>query len=175
MAKKAKKAKKTTKKKGNRTTAVAKRKPTAKRVAATRKTSKPAASARGPVLQSAAVGFTVNDAEKSIAWYRDVLGFKVSERWEYEGKLMGAEMRSGNVTINLGQDDWKMGRDRVKGAGTRTYITTGGDIDRLADQIKARGGSLDHEPKDEWGMRAFAITDPDGFKLTFMTESKKAR
>ncbi|MCK7504039.1 MAG: hypothetical protein MZV70_08000 [Desulfobacterales bacterium] len=27
--------------------------------------------------------------------------------------------------------------------------------------IKARGGRLDHEPEDGWGMRAFSISDPD--------------
>jgi uncharacterized glyoxalase superfamily protein PhnB len=158
----AKKAKKTTKK------AAAKKRPAAKR-----KTSKPAAARGGSTMRSVAPGFTTNDVEKSIAWYRDVLGFAVQQRWENDGKLLGAEMRCGNVTFNLGQDDWKMGRDRVKGTGMRMYITTGPKIDQLADRIKARGGSLTQEPKDEWGMRTFGIDDPDGFKITFMTEPKK--
>jgi hypothetical protein len=32
---------------------------------------------------------TVNDLTRSLAWYRDVLGFKTDERWEQDGKLMG--------------------------------------------------------------------------------------
>jgi predicted enzyme related to lactoylglutathione lyase len=64
------------------------------------------------------------------------------------------------------QDDWKLGRDRVKGAGFRMFCSTSQDVDRLAAGIKARGGTLDREPTDEWGMRTFAITDPDGFKIT---------
>ena len=134
----------------------------------------PAAAPGRSGLRSATPGFTVNDAEKSVAWYRDVLGFKVKERWEFEGKFVGAEMSSGDVSVNLGQDDWKMGRDRVKGVGVRIYITTGPEIDQLANQIKARGGTLAMEPKDEWGLRAFAINDPDGYKLTFMTPKKKS-
>ena len=64
--------------------------------------------------------FTVNDVEASVAWYRDVLGFKLGERWEHEGKLMGAMMAAGKTaTLMLGQDDWKKGRDRVKGVGVR--------------------------------------------------------
>jgi len=162
-------AKKAKKKAGKSKKSV--KKPAAKKAAAARKTAKPAArSASG--LQSIAPGFTVNDAAASVAWYCDVLGFKTGERWENNGVYLGGEVISGNVKINLGQDDWKMGRDRVKGAGTRMYITTGPDIDQYADQIKSRGGTLAAEPKDEWGMRTFSINDPDGFKLTFMTAKK---
>jgi catechol 2,3-dioxygenase-like lactoylglutathione lyase family enzyme len=115
----------------------------------------------------------VNDIEKSIAWYRDVLGCSIAERWEADGKLMGAAMRHGEVTFNLSQDDWKLGRDRVKGVGTRLYITTGRLIDRLAGDIKRRGGALAHEPHDDWGMRTFSIDDPDGYKMTFMVPLKR--
>jgi uncharacterized glyoxalase superfamily protein PhnB len=141
----------------------------------TKKPAKTAAKAAGggPGLLSVAPGFTANDAAASIKWYCDVLGFTVKERWEHEGEFRGAQIASGAVTINIGQDDWKLGRDRVKGQGTRMYIMTGPGIDQYAGAIKARGGRLDHEPQDGWGLRAFSITDPDGFKLTFMTPSKR--
>ena len=38
--------------------------------------------------------------------------------------------------------------------------------------IKARGGVLDGDVVQDWGVRAFSINDPDGFKLTFMTPVK---
>jgi len=125
-------------------------------------------------LQSAAPSFTVNDIEKSLAWYRDVLRFTVKERWEHEGKLLGVELMAGTVTFMLGQDDWKKGRDRVKGEGFRIYCTTGGDVDRLAEQIKASGGTLTQEPRDQsWGTRDFAVADPDGFKITIAADRKR--
>ena len=118
-------------------------------------------------LRAANPGFTVNDIERSIAWYRDILGCAVAERWERDGKLLGASMRAGTVDFNLGQDDWKKGRDRVKGEGFRIYATTSQDIDALAARIKARGGVLLHEPRTApWGERDFAVADPDGFKIT---------
>lgn len=120
-------------------------------------------------FKSVAAGLTVNDIEASVAWYRDVLGFTVKERWEQDGKFLGAEMVCGAVTFNLGQDDWKLGPDRKKGQGVRLFVTTGPDIDALAEQVKTRGAALEHEPKDEWGVRAFSVIDPDGYKLTFMT------
>ncbi len=110
---------------------------------------------------------TVNDLQASIAWYRDVVGFMVEETWEHEGKVAGASLKGGNVYINLSQDDWAKGRDRVKGEGFRLYLSTGQDIDEIAAAIKARGGRLASEPTDQpWGPRTFNLVDPDGYKLT---------
>jgi uncharacterized glyoxalase superfamily protein PhnB len=118
-------------------------------------------------LRDASVSLTVNDLEKSIAWYQDVLGFSVTDRWEQDGTLMGVEMTAGDVTVNLSQDDWKKGRDRVKGLGFRVYYTTKQNIDKMAARVKAAGGTLEREPEDApWGARVFAIADPDGFKIT---------
>ena len=118
-------------------------------------------------LRSAAPGFTVNDLQKSIAWYRDILGFTVKDRWERDGKLLGVELVAGRAMFGLSQDDWKKGRDRRKGEGFSIHCTTVQDVDKMAARIKARGGALLHEPRDEpWGARDFAVADPDGFKIT---------
>jgi uncharacterized glyoxalase superfamily protein PhnB len=124
-------------------------------------------------LRDISLGLTVNDVEASLAWYRDVLGFTAQERWEQDGKLLGVEMHGGNALIMLGQDDWKKGRDRVKGEGVRIYFTTEEDIDQIAADIKSRGGALAQEPKDQpWGMRDIALEDPDGYKLTIGRDNK---
>src|SRR6266581_892033 len=155
-----------------RKTAKARSAAAARRKAPARKAAAPPARPvrKGPEtlrLRSAAPGFTVKDIEKSLAWYRDVLGCIVEERWEQEGKLAGVSMLAGSVSFMLSQDDWKKGRDRAKGEGVRIYCTTVQDVDTLAGQIKARGGALTQEPRDEpWGMRDFALVDPDGYKIT---------
>lgn len=121
-------------------------------------------------LRTVAPSLTVNDLAKSLDWYCDVLGFVVKERWEHEGQLAGVELTAGSVSLYIGQDDWKKGRDRVKGEGFRLYCTTTQDIDRLAQSIRDKGGRLLQEPHDEpWGGRAFAVSDPDGFKITIST------
>jgi uncharacterized glyoxalase superfamily protein PhnB len=125
-------------------------------------------------LSEVSPSFTVNDLEKSLVWYRDVLGFVVEERYERDGRLAGVGLRAGKVFLMLGQDDWKKGRDRKKGEGHRIYCMTTGNVDAFAKGILARGGTLDQKPKNQpWGMRDFSLTDPDGFKITIGKELKK--
>jgi uncharacterized glyoxalase superfamily protein PhnB len=157
------------------------KKKTAKRAPARKKTAaKPKAAPRksraaeGKLrMTSVSPSFTVNDLERSLAWYRDVLGFSVGEKWMRDGVMLGAEIEAGSVSFMIGQDDWKKGRDRKKGEGFRLYCETRQDIDALAQAIEARGGSLDEPPKDQpWGSRDFSLTDPDGFKITIASVSK---
>ncbi len=139
--------------------------------AAARRSTRPARAVRSEAqnlsLRSVSPGFTVNDIEKSLVWYRDVLGLTVGERWEHEGRLAGIELAAGHVRFWLTQDDWKKGRDRVKGEGFRIYCETTQDVDRLAQRIVARGGRLLEGPRNQpWGGRELAVADPDGFKIT---------
>jgi uncharacterized glyoxalase superfamily protein PhnB len=154
----------------------ARRKSGAKRATSTKKAPRTKAQSKGLSLTGVAPSFTVNDVAKSLAWYQDVLGCVVNDRWESNGKLMGVEMGAGAVIFMLGQDDWKKGRDRVKGEGFRLYCDTTQDVDRLADQIKARGGTLAQEPEDEsWGARVFSVVDPDGYKITIAKKKGRSR
>jgi lactoylglutathione lyase len=121
-------------------------------------------------LRAVSPSLTVNDLQKSLSWYCDILGFTVNERWEREGSLAGVELVAGSLSFYLSQDDWKKGRDRVKGEGFRLYCTTAQNVDRLAEEIRERGGRLLEAPHDEaWGDRTFAVADPDGFKITIST------
>ena len=122
-------------------------------------------------LRSMAASFTVSDLDRSVAWYRDVLGFVVGERWEEEGMVRGIQMKAGSCDIMLGQDDFAKGRDRRKGDGFRLWVATVQDIIAVAAQIKAKGWTLDREPSETpWGDWAFAVSDPDGFKITVIQE-----
>jgi uncharacterized glyoxalase superfamily protein PhnB len=121
-------------------------------------------------LRSVMPVLTVNDIEESVTWYRDVLGLYVAQEMKVEGKLEGASLRAGAVEILLTQDDFAKGRDRRKGVGFRLYCTTAQDIDALAAAIESRGGVLSQQPKDQsWGVRDFAVTDPDGFQISIST------
>jgi uncharacterized glyoxalase superfamily protein PhnB len=61
----------------------------------------------------------------------------------------------------------------VKGEGFSIQFTTAQSVDDVANRIKARGGKLESEPADmPWGVRAFRVVDPDGYKITFSSERK---
>lgn len=115
-------------------------------------------------------GLTVDDINKSIAFY-EALGFIVAQRWEDNGTLLAVMLQAGTLEIGLNQDDWKKGRDRQKGIGTRLNIETTQSIDEIAARVTAAGVKLDVEPFDTpWKTRQFELTDPSGFKLTVSSE-----
>ena len=129
---------------------------------ATRKTTSPPL-----VAQSLDASLTVADTRRSLAWYRDVLGFAVDREFERDGRLFAVSLRAGTIRILLTQDDGARGLDRVKGEGFSLQITTTQDIDALASNAKRAGAILDSEPADAWGVRVFRLRDPDGFRLVF--------
>jgi len=116
--------------------------------------------------QSLEASLTVADLRWSMAWYRDTLGFTVERQHERDGRLLAVSLRAGSVRILLTQDDGSKGTDRVKGEGFSLQITTTQSIDAIAMRAKQAGASLDSEPFDAFGARAFRLRDPDGFRLT---------
>jgi len=120
--------------------------------------------------KSILAGLTVDDLAKSITFY-EALGFAVGQRWEQDGALMSVMLKAGELELGLNQDDWKKGRNRQKGIGTRLNIETAQSIDEIAARVKAAGFALDMEPFDtQWKTRQFELTDPSGFKLTVSSE-----
>ncbi|HEV8433637.1 MAG TPA: VOC family protein [Thermoanaerobaculia bacterium] len=111
---------------------------------------------------------SVNDLEKSLAWYRDLLGFTIDRKHERNGKVMAVSLRAGDdVRILITQDDGARGADRVKGEGFSLMITTDQSIDDIAKRIVDGGGTLELAPTDTpMGVRIFRVRDPDGFKFT---------
>ena len=117
-------------------------------------------------LRSITPSFTVNDLQQSLAFYRDGLGFFVSERWEEGGELMGVMLKAGGCHLGLSQDDFSKGRDRPKGVGFRIWCDTFQDVDAVAQRLKKFGGRITEGPGERWDTYSFTTEDPDGFKIT---------
>jgi uncharacterized glyoxalase superfamily protein PhnB len=114
---------------------------------------------------------TVNNLQQSLDFFSG-LGFEVEDRWEENGKMLGAMLRAGDARLGLSQDDGKKGLNRPKGVGMRIYIEAADDIDQVAARARASGIALTREPHDtDWGSRAFEVTEPSGFLLTIGSPS----
>ena len=114
---------------------------------------------------------TASDITRSLHFYVEGLGFEIVDRHEVEGVLRFAMLKSGNMTLGVGQDDFAKGRDRAKGVGMRIWIRTTEDLVAVANRAKAAGLALDGDPAPlSWGPMAFALVDPDGFMLTITGE-----
>lgn len=123
-------------------------------------------------LRDVMPAFTVNDIDRSLAWYRGVAGFVIEDEWRHDGRLVGGVVKAGVVRFMLMQDDWAKGRDRPKGIGFRVYCTSTRRVDDIAADIAARGGRVAEGPVDRpWGGREIVLVDPDGFKVTIANPS----
>jgi uncharacterized glyoxalase superfamily protein PhnB len=117
--------------------------------------------------QSLEASLTAADLQRSIAWYRDALGFAIDREFSRGDQLFAASLRAGAVRILLTQDDGAKGLDRKKGEGISLQITTAQNIDEIAARATQAGARLETEPVDRHGARFFRVRDPDGFLLVF--------
>ena len=114
---------------------------------------------------TAATVFVVNDVVKSVAHYRDVLGFHVEFTYGEPACYAGVERDGALIHLQAAADT-----DRRPGqAAVYVFVT---EVDRLCEELRSRGARVLVEPKNyPYGMRDFAIADPDGNQLAFGMET----
>jgi catechol 2,3-dioxygenase-like lactoylglutathione lyase family enzyme len=137
------------------------------------------------------VGLTVTDMQKSLAFYRDKLGFQLSECWPGEKDAMWASLLLDGQSVMFGQSApperigemckgnpaavkfWtrqaRAYAEHPKGVGVNIYLKVA-DIDAYAARIQKNGVALELPPTSQfYGLRDIVVTDPDGYVLTFYT------
>ena len=120
------------------------------------------------LLAAAATVFVVSDVAKSVAHYRDALGFRVSFEWGSPPSY--ACLCRDDVELHLLA---ARQTKRLPGNGGICVFVT--DVDRLHTDLVARGARLINTPEDrDYGMRDFDVVDLDGNQLTFGKESASA-
>ena len=106
---------------------------------------------------SASPVLSVADTESAVRFYRDTLGFSVEFSY---GDYVG--LRLDGVVLHV----CRPSPGHPAGGGS-VYLFCD-DVDEYLGSIRARGGTPDVEPGDRaYGMRDFAIKDPDGNRLSF--------
>lgn len=112
----------------------------------------------------------VADMEETVRFYTEVLGFEpLFTLPGPDGSLIHASLRRGDADLMFGPVCDTQPHDLgPRGRGVGLYATVGDDedIDAFYAQVKAAGAAVVQEPTDQfWGMRDWAIEDPDGYVL----------
>lgn len=121
---------------------------------------------------------TVQDAEKSIAFYQGAFGFETREVVRNEkNHIMHVEMTlNGQLIIMFCPEttlceDMGMDMKSPKTTGTKMPLTLyiyHPDVDAIAAKAREHGAVIQIEPADMfWGDRMTQLVDPDGYVWSF--------
>lgn len=121
----------------------------------------------------------VDDHDKALAFYRDVLGLEVRTDVEFEGMrwvtLVSPAQPDVQIVLeppvadpNASEADRKAGAELLAKGLLRAVHFTTHDLDGLFDRVQASGAEVLSEPMDQpYGMRDCAFRDPAGNMLRF--------
>jgi predicted enzyme related to lactoylglutathione lyase len=108
------------------------------------------------------------DFEASMAFYRDVLGWTVTQNWGGNGSGRAAMLSGGGIKLVLAERAEPP--PRAKGGADSTRPMVHLDIHDIDARFRAlpKGGHIVSEPAaTDWGTRWFVVRDPDGNLLAF--------
>ena len=122
---------------------------------------------------------TVHDHDEALAFYRDALGFAVTQDVSYEGMRWvtvtppdqpGLQLvleRPASTPDASPADREALADLLAKGLLSRLIFTCD-DVDALFDRLVAAGAEITSEPADQdYGVRDFGVRDPSGNQLRF--------
>ena len=113
----------------------------------------------------------VADVSRSIAFYRDVLGFTVQTTVPDAAPFVFAIVQSGAVEIYLNASDAATAEyPAFKGrpiGGTLTLFIQVDDVRAAHEALKSRVGIVMPLETKWYGATEFAFLDPDGYVITF--------
>jgi uncharacterized glyoxalase superfamily protein PhnB len=114
---------------------------------------------------------------KSVAWYRDVLGFEVLQTHEPDGHFYWAMLKLGDSVLMLNaryEDDDRPPTqpDSVPGHDDLTLYFDCLDVDAAYAHLGSKGCQVKEPRITYYGMKQLTVNDPDGFELCFQQAAK---
>jgi uncharacterized glyoxalase superfamily protein PhnB len=131
-----------------------------------------------PHLTKLTPNLIVADVSRSIAFYRDVLGFSLETTVPDAAPYVFAIVQSGPVEIFLNAPEpavaeYPAFKDRPIG-GTLTLFIQVDDVRGAHEALKNRVEIVMPLEKKWYGPTEFAFTDPDGYVITFAQQETGA-
>jgi lactoylglutathione lyase len=122
-------------------------------------------------LKKLTPNLVVANVERSMAFYRDVLGFQVTATVPDALPLVFASLQSGPVEIFLNAPEPAIAEyPAFKGrsiGGTLTLFIEVAGIAKVYDALQSRVKVTMPIEKKWYGVTEFAFEDPDGYVITF--------
>lgn len=124
-----------------------------------------------PTFRKLTPNLIVNDVLRSREFYVGVLGFQPAMSVPDAAPYVFASVTSGPIEIffnerNLAVQEYPLLSGRPIGATGTMFIEVEG-VDALYEQLQGRVTVVMPLVTKPYGMREFAITDPDGYLITF--------
>lgn len=127
-----------------------------------------------PNVTQAVPFFMVADMEASLDFYINKLNFELKNKWEPRGRIEWCWLQIGKASLML-QEHVKEGGsatfflDNKKGLGVSVYFMCR-DAIALYHEFTAKGVEA-REPIVGNGLWEFSVTDPDGYRTHFESET----
>lgn len=122
-------------------------------------------------LKKLTPNLVVSNVEKSVAFYRDVLGFTLAATVPEASPYVFAIVQSGGVEVFLNAPEPAIAEypafaGKPIGGTLTLYIEVKG-IRSLYDALRSRTRIVTPLEKKFYGVTEFVIQDPDGYLITF--------
>ena len=111
----------------------------------------------------------VTDMQRSLRFYVDGLGFEVKIRWEPDGHLRWCWMTIGDAAVMLQEFRADLRPEGTLGLGTSLCFMCD-DAVAFYREFIARGIEAS-EPQVGNGLWVTSVTDPDGYRIDFESET----
>jgi lactoylglutathione lyase len=114
---------------------------------------------------------TTPDLERSLRFYRDLLGASVDYQFPPSGEPVYVGLELGRSHLGIGRQDepGDLANDRVT-----LWIYTD-DCDAGLDRLRTAGIEILQEPVDQpWGERMATVADPDGNRIIIASRAPSA-
>lgn len=117
----------------------------------------------------------VFDMRRSVAFYRDILGFEVIAAHEPEGQLHWAMLKLDQAVIMLNsryEDDARPAVEQpVPSHGDVTLYFGCPDVEEAYQLLRSKPVALSPPVVTYYGMKQLTLADPDGYALCFQQKA----
>ena len=131
-----------------------------------------------PQIQKLTPNLLVVDVARSVAYYTEVLGFTRAMTVPEEAPFVFAAVTAGGVEIFFNDaahavKEYPPLADRAIGLSGTMFIEVKG-LDEFYAQLQGRVSIVIPLATQWYGMKEFAIADPDGYLITFAERAEHA-